>query len=105
MKALALLSAGAAPVKTYVALAPDPLRRAMQTVLTRIDPIHYVARARPGTLLLEDGRKDAVVPSSGLMNIVRAAPRGTTVRWYDAPHELNDDAYRDAFAWLERKLH
>ena len=104
VKALALLSAGAAPVKTYVALSPDPVRRVVQTVLTRIDPIRYVARARPGSLLLEDGRKDAVVPSAGLMNIVRAAPRGTTVRWYDAPHELNDEAYRDAFDWLERKL-
>ena len=79
--------------------------RVVQNVLTRIDPIHYVARVRPGSLLLEDGRKgDAVVPSAGLMNIVRAAPRGTTVRWYDAPHELNDKAYRDAFDWLERKL-
>jgi dienelactone hydrolase len=104
VKALALLSAGAAPVKTYVALSPDPVRRVVQNTLTRIDPIRYVARARPGTLLLENGRRDAVVPSSGLMNVVRAAPRGTTVRWYDAPHELNAKAYSDAFDWLEEKL-
>ena len=33
-----------------------------------------------------------------------AAPKGTTVRWYDAPHELNAKAYSDAFDWLVRKL-
>ena len=33
-----------------------------------------------------------------------AAPKGTPVRWYDAPHGLNRAAYRDAFAWLARKL-
>ena len=38
------------------------------------------------------------------MNIIHAAPKGTTVRWYDAPHELDDAAYRDAFDWLTSKL-
>jgi len=35
---------------------------------------------------------------------VHAAPRGTPVRWYDTPHALDRKAYRDAFAWLARKL-
>ena len=104
VKALALLSAGAAPVQTYVAVAPEQVRGAVRDVLTRIDPIHYVSLAPPGTLLLENGRRDAVVPNDALMDVVRAAPKGTTVRWYDAPHELNDKAYRDAFDWLREKL-
>lgn len=104
VKALALLSAGAAPVNTYVALAPEQVRGVVQNVLTRIDPIRYAARARPGSLLLEDGRRDTVVPHSALMSIVKAAPKGTMVRWYDAPHELNDRAYRDAYDWLQQKL-
>jgi dienelactone hydrolase len=104
VKALALLSAGGAPVSTYVALAPEQVRGVVQNVLTRIDPIRYAARARPGSLLLEDGRRDTVVPNSALKNIVRAAPKGTTVRWYDAPHELDDRAYRDAYDWLQQKL-
>jgi hypothetical protein len=52
----------------------------------------------------KDGRRDAIVPRAALLNIVHAAPRGTTVRWYDAPHALDRAAYRDAFAWLLRKL-
>jgi dienelactone hydrolase len=104
VKALVLLSAGAAPIAAYVANAPPSLRRAVRLVLGSIDPIRYIAMARPGTVRLEDGTEDETVPHAALLNIVRAAPGGTTVRWYDAPHALNDAAYRDAFAWLVRKL-
>ena len=104
VKALALLSAGAAPISAYVAAAPPGLRRVVRLTLGSLDPIRYVALARPGTLLLEDGRKDEFVPRAALLNIVRAAPKGTTVRWYDAPHALDAAAYSDAFDWLARKL-
>jgi uncharacterized protein len=104
VRALVLLSAGAAPISAYVAASPPTLRPRVRRELGSVDPIRYVARARPGSLLLEDGRRDEVVPHAALLNIVRAAPRGTLVRWYDAPHELDRAAYREAFAWLLRKL-
>lgn len=104
VRALALLSAGAARVSEYAATAPPALRPQVRRVLGSVDPIHYVAFARPGSLLLEDGRKDEVVPRAALLNIAHAAPKGTPLRWYDAPHGLNRAAYRDAFAWLARKL-
>ena len=104
VRALALLSAGAARVSAYAASAPPALRPQVRRVLGSVDPIRFIALARPGSLLLEDGRKDEIVPRSALLNIVHAAPKGTPVRWYDAPHGLNRAAYRDAFAWLARKL-
>ena len=104
LRALVLLSAGAAPISAYAAAAPPSLRPQVRRELGSVDPLRYVARARPGSLLLEDGRRDSIVPRSALLNLVHAAPRGTTVRWYDAPHELDRAAYRDAFAWLARKL-
>jgi len=104
VRALALLSAGAVHVSAYAAAAPPALRPQVRRVLGSVDPIRYIALARPGSLLLEDGRKDMVVPRVALLNIARAAPKGTPVRWYDAPHGLNRAAYRDAFAWLARKL-
>ena len=73
-------------------------------MLGSIDPLRYIARARPGTVLLEDGRKDQIVPQSALKNIVRAAPGATIVHWYAAPHQLNNKAYHDAFDWLAEKL-
>jgi dienelactone hydrolase len=104
VKALVLLSAGAAPIATYVANAPPSLRRPVRLVLGSVDPIRYIALASPRSVLLEDGTKDEIVPHAALLNIARAAPRGTTVRWYDAPHALNRAAYDDAFDWLARKL-
>ena len=104
LRALVLLSAGAAPISAYTAAAPPTLRPQVRQELGSVDPIRHVARARPGSLLLEDGRCDSIVPHAALLNIVHAAPRGTLVHWYDAPHELDRAAYRDAFAWLTRKL-
>jgi len=72
-------------------------------VLGSVDPLASVARARPGSLLLEDGTRDAIVPHSALENMIHAAPRGTVVRWFNAAHELNTAAYRTAFAWLLRR--
>jgi dienelactone hydrolase len=104
-RALVLLSAGAATVDQFVAAAPHSDRGEVRRALTSIDPIAAIARARPGSLLLEDGRRDATVPRFALMNIVRAAPPRTTVRWFETGHALNARAYADARAWLLRKLH
>lgn len=104
VKALALLSAGADPLAAFVAQAPPGLRAAVRQNLGSIDPIRYIAKARPGSVLLEDGTKDEIVPHEALLNIARAAPRGTTVRWYAARHALDRAAYHDAFDWLARKL-
>ena len=104
IKALVLVSAGADPLSAFVAQAPVRARSRVRTVLGSVDPLRYIAWARPGSLLLEDGRRDEVVPQSALQNIARAAPSGTTVRWYDAQHALNRKAYDDAFAWLATKL-
>lgn len=102
--ALALLSAGAASVDEFVAAAPSAARAAVRRGLSVVDPIRYVSFARPGTLLLEDGEHDAVVPRSALENIVRAAPKGTVVRWYPTGHALDAAAYRAAVAWLVARL-
>jgi dienelactone hydrolase len=104
VKALVLLSAGAAPVAAYLANAPPTLRTALRPVLDSVDPIRYIALSRPGSVLLENGTKDEIVPHGALLNVAHAAPRGTTVRWYDAPHELDPAAYEDAFDWLARRL-
>jgi dienelactone hydrolase len=104
VKALVLLSAGADELSAFVAHAPRAVRSKARRVLGSVDPIRYVAWAKPGSLLLEDGSKDEVVPHAALLNVTRAAPHGTDVRWYGAGHALNGVAYRDAFEWLAKKL-
>ncbi len=103
-RAVALLSAGADTVSAFVKAAPPGDRQIARRALGSIDPIRYVALARPGTLLLEDGTRDEVVPHEALENVVRAAPHGTLVRWYPTGHALSAKAYDDAFAWLLQKL-
>jgi len=102
--ALVLVSAGAEPLSAFVAQAPVAARGRVRTVLGSVDPLRYIAWAKAGSLLLEDGRRDEVVPHAALLNVVHAAPSGTRVRWYDAPHALNQRAYREAFDWLDAKL-
>ena len=63
-----------------------------------------IRRARAGTLLLQDGRRDEVVPRAALNALADAAPSGTDVRWYAAGHDLNEAAFRDQLAWLARRL-
>src|SRR5262249_29976173 len=104
VEALVLLSAGAAPLSAFVQQAPVGMRPQVKRILGSIDPIHYIARARPGTILLQDGRRDEIVPQPALRNIIRAAPKDTLVHWYAAPHALDKTAYHDAFDWLARKL-
>ena len=103
-KALVLLSAGADKLTVFVKAAPASLRPLVEDLLGSVDPLRYISRARPHTLLLEDGRRDAVVPRHALLNMIRAAPAGTIVHWYTAGHALDDSAFRDAFAWLVSKL-
>lgn len=102
--ALALLSAGAATVQQFVQAAPAAVRPTVRRGLVAVDPIRYVALARPGTLLLADGTHDSVVPHSALENIVRAAPRGTVVRWYPTNHALSAAAYHASISWLAQRL-
>jgi dienelactone hydrolase len=104
IKALVLVSAGADPLSAFVAHAPPDTRGRVRKVLGSVDPLRYISQAQSGSLLLEDGRRDEVVPRRALLNVVHAAPSGTAVKWYDAPHALNKRAYSDAFAWLAKKL-
>jgi dienelactone hydrolase len=104
IEALVLISAGAAPLSAFVQQAPVELRPQVRQILGSIDPIRYIARARPGTVMLQDGRRDEIVPQPALKNIIRAAPKDTVVHWYAAKHALNKTAYHDAFDWLAQKL-
>jgi len=104
IRAFVLMSAGAVPVTAYIRVAPVNLRPAIRSVLGTVDPLRWIARGRPGTIFLQDGRHDEVVPRRALLEVAHAAPARTRVRWYDAGHPLNGAAYRGQLAWLEQRL-
>jgi dienelactone hydrolase len=103
-RALALLSAGAEALSSFVAAAPKAVRPLVRRELGSVDPLRYAALARPGTLLLEDGTRDEILPRAALENMIHAAPPKTVVRWYPAGHALNARAYDEAFSWLLARL-
>jgi dienelactone hydrolase len=104
LRAIALMSGGVAPVSAYTALARPALRAPIRHYLGRIDPLRYLREARSGTIFLEDGRRDEIVPRKALLTFSRATPHGAKIAWYDAGHALNSRAYRDQLAWLAEKL-
>jgi uncharacterized protein len=102
--AFVLMSGGASPVGAYVASVPRGLRGQATELLRAVDPLRYVARARPAALLFQNGRRDELVPRSALEALAAAAGEPKDVRWYDAGHGLNVRAFRDQLDWLEREL-
>jgi len=104
IKAYDLLSGGASPPAEYARAAPQRLRARITRVLGSVDPLRYARRARPGTLFFQDGRRDRVVPRKALVALARAGSRPEQVRWYDAGHGLDAQAYRDQLRWLSRRL-
>lgn len=101
---LVLMSGGALPVSQYAAAAPKSLRSAIRRTLPSIDPLHWIAKGRPGSIFMQDGRGDQVVPHPALVALANAAPAGTRVQWYDADHPLNRAAVRDQEQWLGARL-
>jgi dienelactone hydrolase len=104
VRAFVLMSGGATPVGVYAATAPQQLRAQVQRLLSEVDPLQTIRRARARTLLLQDGRRDDVVPREALTALATAAPKGTDVRWYPAGHDLDETAFRDQLEWLTRRL-
>lgn len=103
-QSLVLISGGSASVSEFVQAAPAEIRPQVEEAMSSIDPLRYIAQARPGSLLLQDGRRDAVIPRKALQRLIDAAPEGTEVRWYEADHALGPAAYRDHMRWLGEEL-
>lgn len=104
IRAVVLMSGGATPLAQYLAAAPKKLRPALRRSLGPVDPLRWIARSSPARLLLQDGRKDKLVPRSALLALARAAGKPKELRWYASDHALNRKAIADQVAWLTREL-
>jgi len=68
-----------------------------------LDPRAWIKRSH-AAFFIQDGLHDQVVPRAQLQALARAAPQPKIVRWYDAPHGLNDRAVHDQLRWLAKEL-
>ena len=69
-----------------------------------IEPIRFIGHAPPTALLLQSGRLDTLVPVADAEALHAAAPPGTTIRWYEAGHGLNQQAVFDRLDWLRGQI-
>jgi dienelactone hydrolase len=105
IEAFDLLSGGSSPLQAYVANAPESLKPVMRRELGAVDPLRWIAHAREGTVLLQDGRKDEVVPRSALDELVKAAGKAAEVRWYRTQgHAPGREAFGEQLDWMAGKL-
>ncbi len=99
-----LMSGGGTPVADYAAAAPVELRDAIERELGDVDPLRWIGHAAPGSVLLQNGRRDEVVPRAALDAMVEAAGKAAEVRWYDQKHEPSPQAFSEGVAWMATKL-
>ena len=69
-----------------------------------IDPVRYISRAAPASLLFQNGTRDPVSPRKDVDAYFRAASKPKEQRFYNAPHELDAQALADRDAWVVKLL-
>jgi len=69
-----------------------------------IEPIRWVGRAAPAHLLFQNGRQDPLVPEADGRAFQEAGSSAKKVLWYDAGHQLNDQAAQDRLIWLSEEI-
>jgi uncharacterized protein len=91
------------PEGPLAALPPEE-REPWIAALRPVGGLRWVGRARPGSILFQNGREDPLVPPSHAEALHRAAGSSHVVRWYDSGHKLPDQARQDVFRWLHERV-
>ena len=79
-------------------------RKRWLSAMQPIEPIRFIHRAAPASLFMQSARQDEAVSVAAAGQVQRAAPVGKVVKWYEAGHQLNAQAYVDQLAWFHDKL-
>jgi dienelactone hydrolase len=69
-----------------------------------VEGIGYIARAKPGSILFQNGRTDPYVPAYKAEALHRAAGSSHTVLWYDSGHRLPEQAAVDRYQFLHERI-
>jgi dienelactone hydrolase len=69
-----------------------------------VEPVRWLARASALPLLVQAAELDTSVTRGDTETLLAAAPEGTLVRWYDAPHGLSPAAFQDQARFFARHV-
>jgi dienelactone hydrolase len=105
----AVIQSGRAHLSTPIAAAcrsrlSSKQLKAYLRAYSAIDPVRYISRAAPASLLFQNGTRDPVSPRKDVDAYFRAASKPKERHFYNAPHELDAQALADRDAWLVKLL-
>ena len=83
---------------------PDEVWNRWAAAMRPVEGIGYIARAKPGSILFQNGREDPFVPAYKAEALHRAAGASHTVRWYDSGHRLPEQAWMDRYEFLAERI-
>ena len=69
-----------------------------------IEPMRFVQFVKPTPLLLQSGKLDELVSEADAQSLHKAAPEPKTILWYDAGHNLTQQATLDRHDWLVQQI-
>jgi dienelactone hydrolase len=87
----------------HISGLPCARRVAWIRAMAPIEPIRFVGHANV-PLLLQNGTFDNLIPRPDAAELHAAAPQTKAVRWYDAGHNLDQQAVADRLGWLHEKI-
>jgi len=69
-----------------------------------IEPMRFLGFAKPTPLLLQNGKLDELVSPADAQSLQTSAPEPKTILWYDAGHNLTQQATLDRHDWLVQQI-
>lgn len=97
VRAVVLIAGRAHPSRT-------PGSPAWEEQFGPIDTVNFVPDLSPATLLVQGGERDQIMPREDVEALYAAASEPKELRWYDAGHEMSEQAGRERVAWLKKEL-
>ncbi len=74
-------------------------------IVEPVDPIRYISKAAPASLLFQFGQQDAFIPESLANQYYDSASDPKHVEWFKDVHEMRTEAVRQArLSWLIEQL-
>ena len=101
------LQAGASRFANWYLFGPpmtEPARSKYVDSLKAIDPVEHIARVAPAPVFFQFATRDFYVPHDDAERLWQAAKQPKKIVFYDAVHEMNNQAREDRIEWLTEVL-
>lgn len=101
------LQAGTPQFSNWYLFGPpmkEPARSEFIRSLSIIDPVTHIGKASPAPVFLQFATRDFFVPHEKGEEFWQAAREPKEIVFYDAVHEMNEQARIDRIAWLRKVM-